>query len=126
MSAENIEKGKKLRRSLLPAQVSEQVDAAIASGEGMKRFGDYVYDAVLGNLWHRDGLDLKTRTLITVITDVAMGVEEELAIHLRMAMNQGWTSTQLAEAILHAGGYCGIPRARRAMLTLDRVSDAGA
>src|SRR5882724_8739250 len=100
MGNENYERGLAFRRSMLDPAASAGLDKAAASGEGMRRFGEYVYDAVMGNLWQREGLDLKVRTLICVVTDVAMGVEEELSVHLQMALKQGWTDVELAEAIL--------------------------
>lgn len=124
MSKENIERGLALRLSLLDATTSAGLDDKLSAGEGMRRFGEYVYDAVLGNLWLRDGLDIKVRTLVCVITDVAMGLNEELEVHIKMALNQGWTETELIEVILHAGGYCGIPRGRQAMLVADKVFGA--
>ncbi len=55
----------------------------------MKKFGDYAREAVFGMLWSRPGLDLKTKTLICVISDTAQARWPELAIHLRMARRQG-------------------------------------
>jgi 4-carboxymuconolactone decarboxylase len=40
-----------------------------------------------------------------------------LKIHLRMALRQGWTEDELVEAILHLGGYAGLPLAREALIT---------
>ena len=63
----------------------------------MKKFGDYAREAVFGMLWSRPGLDLKTKTLICVISDTAQARWPELAIHLRMARGQGWTEDELSE-----------------------------
>jgi 4-carboxymuconolactone decarboxylase len=71
---------------------------------------------VFGTVWTRPGLDLKLRTLITVVSDAATGREPELAIHLRMALRQGWSEKELTETILHLMGYVGAPLVRDAML----------
>jgi alkylhydroperoxidase/carboxymuconolactone decarboxylase family protein YurZ len=63
------------------------------------------------------GLDLKTRTLICVISDATNGRDAELKLHLRMAHNQGWTEDELVESLLHLGGYVGAPLIREALLT---------
>ena len=76
---------------------------------------------MFGALWTRPGLDLKTRTLITMVSDAATGREPELAIHLRMALRQGWTEDELAEALLHLLGYVGAPLVRDAMLVATKV-----
>ena len=34
-----------------------------------------------------------------------------------MALRQGWTEDELVEAILHLGGYAGLPLAREALIT---------
>jgi 4-carboxymuconolactone decarboxylase len=40
---------------------------------------------------------------------------------LRMALRQGWTETELTEALIHLLGYCGAPAARDALLVASRV-----
>jgi 4-carboxymuconolactone decarboxylase len=39
-----------------------------------------------------------------VVSDAATGAEPELAIHLRMALRQGWTEEELTEVLLHLSG----------------------
>ena len=63
------------------------------------------------------GLDLKTRTLICVVSDTATGRYPELAIHLRMALRQGWTEAELTETLLHLSVYVGLPLVREALQT---------
>jgi 4-carboxymuconolactone decarboxylase len=87
----------------------------------MTKFIDVVSETVFGALWTRPGLDLKTRTLVTVIADASTGREPELAIHLRMARRQGWTEDELTEAMLHLIGYVGAPLVRDAMLVATQV-----
>ena len=87
----------------------------------MQPFVDLAVETIFGVLWTRPGLDLKTRTLITVISDASTGREPELAIHLRMARRQGWTEDELTEAILHLLGYVGAPLVRDAMLVATKV-----
>jgi alkylhydroperoxidase/carboxymuconolactone decarboxylase family protein YurZ len=119
--SENFKKGLQLRQTLAGPAVSADLDDPAKLGPGMRRFREFVYETVLGNLWQRKGLDLKTRSLICVVTDVAMGIDDELAIHLRMARQQGWSEEELYETILHAGGYSGIPRGRQGIVIADRV-----
>ena len=38
-----------------------------------------------------------------------------------MARRQGWTEDELAEALLHTGGYIGVPAVREAMLIAKEV-----
>lgn len=87
----------------------------------MREFLDVCTETVFGGLWARPGLDLKTRALIVVISDVSAACEAELAIHLRFALNQGWTQEELTEAILQMMGYVGAPLVRGAMLVAKRT-----
>src|SRR5262249_39337472 len=82
----------------------------------MKKFIDVGAETIFGSLWTRPGLDLKTRTLVTVVSDVTAGREAELAIHLRMSLRQGWTEEELTEVLIHLMGYVGAPLVRDALL----------
>ncbi len=64
-----------------------------------------------GNVWQRPGLDLKTRSLITVAMLAALGKQTELKGHVRGALNNGVTPEELREVMLHATVYCGFPSA---------------
>jgi len=121
MSESDLNKGRAMRRSLLGDAYVDGVGAKTYGDPLMKKFIDLASETVFGVLWTRPGLDLKTRTLVTVISDASTGREAELAIHLRMARRQGWREDELAEAILHLLGYVGAPLVRDAMLVATRV-----
>ncbi len=77
-----------------------------------------------GNTWQRPGLDLRTRSIVTVSMLVALGRMHELKIHLRGALNNGVTKTELQEILLHASVYCGFPAAVDAFRSAAEVIDA--
>lgn len=120
-NSEWYEKGVQMRRQLYGEAAVERSNAANYDDPVMGKFIAYAQEAVFGGLWTRPGLDLKTRSLICVISDTATGREEELAIHLRFALRQGWTEDELTEAILHLAGYVGLPLVRGAMLKVRDV-----
>lgn len=64
-----------------------------------------------GTVWQRDGIDLKTRSLLTVAMLTALGRQQELKGHVRGALNNGATPEELRELFLHATVYCGFPTA---------------
>lgn len=64
-----------------------------------------------GDVWQRPGLDLKTRSLITVAMLTALGKQQELKGHVRGALNNGATAQEIQEVLLHAAVYCGVPTA---------------
>lgn len=119
--SELMTKGREIRKKLLGDEYVERVNATTYKDPIMRKFIDVASETVFGALWTRPGLDLKTRTLITVITDASTGREPELAIHLRMARRQGWTEDELVEALLHCSGYVGVPLIRDALLVATKV-----
>lgn len=121
MSETNLTKGHEMRRKLLGDAYVENMAASTYKDPLMRKFIDLVSETVFAEMWTRPGLDLKTRTLVTVISDASTGREPELAIHLRMALRQGWTEDELTEAILHLIGYVGAPLVRDAMLVVSKV-----
>ncbi|MFZ8897773.1 MAG: carboxymuconolactone decarboxylase family protein [Alphaproteobacteria bacterium] len=127
MSEDRMAKGRKIRQELIGDKLIGDMAKSVYTDPIMQKFGDYATDAVFGGLWGRPGLDLKTRTLICVISDTSTGRWPELKIHLRMARRQGWTEDELSEALLHLSGYVGLPLVREAMLiareTFTELSD---
>jgi len=79
-----------------------------------------------GNVWQRPGLDLKSRSLITVAMLAAMGKQHELKGHVRGAINNGVTAEELREVMLHASVYCGLPTAIEAFRTVAEVVEPAA
>ncbi len=121
MSETNLTKGREMRRTLMGDAYIDKMAATTYKDPMMQKFVDLASETVFGTLWTRPGLDLKTRTLITMISDASTGREPELALHLRMALRQGWTEDELTEAILHLLGYVGAPLVRDAMLVATKV-----
>ena len=114
-------KGRAIRRMLMGEAYAAKLDKAVYTDPIMEKFAEVTQEAVFGTLWDRPGLDLKTRTLICVISDTATGRAPELKLHLRFARNHGWTEDELAEAIVHLTGYVGAPLVREALLTAKDV-----
>jgi 4-carboxymuconolactone decarboxylase len=119
--SETYRKGAEVRRRLLGDEWVERTGRTTYSDPVMRKFIDVVTESVFGMLWTRPGLDLKMRTLVCVISDAATAREEELAIHLRMALRHGWTEDELTEALLHLLGYVGAPATRDALIVASRV-----
>jgi 4-carboxymuconolactone decarboxylase len=119
--SELYRKGQALRRELLGAAYVDRMAQALYDDPLMQKFADLTTETVFGALWTRPGLDLKTRALITVVSDVATGRDPELAMHLRVARRQGWTEEELTEVLFHLMGYVGAPLVREALITAIRV-----
>jgi len=74
-----------------------------------------------GDVWQRPGLDLKTRSLVTVAMLTALGKQHELKGHVRGALNNGATVQEIQEVLLHATVYCGVPTAVEAFRSAAEV-----
>ncbi|MBO0736326.1 MAG: carboxymuconolactone decarboxylase family protein [Alphaproteobacteria bacterium] len=118
---ELFEKGAAMRRLLIGEAAVERAARDIYSDPVMKKFIDVATETVFGALWTRPGLDLKTRTLVCVVSDAATGREPELGLHLRMALRQGWTEEELTEVLLQLSGYVGAPIIREAMIVASKA-----
>ena len=114
-------KGAEVRRQLLGDAFVERSNTTTYDHPMMRQFLEIATTNVFGALWARPGLDLKSRTLVVLVSDVVGGRLDELPIHLRMALRQGWTQEQLMEVLLQLIGYIGLPLVREAMLTAVEV-----
>jgi 4-carboxymuconolactone decarboxylase len=118
---DRAEQGRAMRRRLMGEAYAERIDKTVYDDPIMRKFGEIAIENVFGGLWTRPGLDVKTRTLICVVSDTVMGREAELAIHLRMARREGWSEDELVESLLHLSGYCGLPLVREALIVARKV-----
>ena len=116
------DKGLATRKAVLGA---DYVEAALQKSTDFTRpLQDLVTRHAWGNTWQRDGLDLKTRSIVTVSMLVALGKMHELKLHVRGALNNGVTREELQEIFLHASVYCGFPAAVDAFRNAAEVVDA--
>jgi 4-carboxymuconolactone decarboxylase len=114
-------KGIALRSELMGEAFAASMNSTTYSDPIMQKFRDLAAETVFGALWTRPGLDLKTRALVCVVSDVATGRDPELALHLRMALRQGWSEDELVEVLIHMSGYVGLPLVRESLLTASKV-----
>jgi 4-carboxymuconolactone decarboxylase len=119
--SELYKKGEAIRRKLRGDADFARNQSEYARDPVMAKFIDVATETVFGSLWARPGLDIKTRTLICVVSDAATGRHPELDIHLRFALKEGWTEDELTEVLLHLTGYVGVPIIREAMLVASKV-----
>ncbi|MGD9806507.1 MAG: carboxymuconolactone decarboxylase family protein [Hyphomicrobiaceae bacterium] len=114
-------KGEAVRRALRGDAEYDKNMKEYASDPHTQKFIDLATETVFGALWARPALDYKLRSLICVITDTTMGRHDELDIHLRFALKEGWTEDELIEVMLHMSGYIGVPLIREAIYCAKNV-----
>jgi len=114
------EEGMKMRRAVLG---DEHVDRATAAATDLDAdFQRWITETAWGGVWARPGLDVRTRSIITIAILGALN-HEELEMHLRAARNTGVTPDEVREALLHVAVYAGVPAANRAFKVAKRVYD---
>ncbi len=55
---------------------------------------------------------------------IALRAENELRGHIRGALRNGLTRTEITEAVIHSAAYCGSPAALAAMRVTQEVLEA--
>ena len=71
--SEAYRKGSEMRRKLLGDAYVENSNKTVYTDPMMRKFIDVATENIFGSLWTRPGLDLKTRTLVCVVSDAATG-----------------------------------------------------
>ncbi|EKO3539310.1 carboxymuconolactone decarboxylase family protein [Vibrio fluvialis] len=75
-----------------------------------------------GDIYSREGLDLKSREISTVAALTALGnCTPQLKVHLNAALNVGCTEDELKEVILQMSVYAGFPAALNGMFAFKEV-----
>ncbi|MCJ8203002.1 carboxymuconolactone decarboxylase family protein [Pseudomonas sp. RGM2987] len=101
------------------------VDRALGNAtEFTQPLQDFVNEHAWGSVWSRDGLPLKTRSLITLAALTALKCPQELKGHVRGALNNGCTVEEIREALLHCAVYAGVPAAIDAFRAAQEVIEA--
>lgn len=84
-----------------------------ALGDFAPEFARLNDDVLFGEVWSRqDKLSLRDRSLVTVVSLMAMGlVDSSFQYHLMSAKKNGITKSEIAEVLTHAAFYVGWPKA---------------
>ena len=118
---DSYDDGMRVRREVLG---DEHVDRSIARTTDLTRdFQEHITRRAWGDVWARDGLARRERSLMTIALMTALRAEDELALHVRAAVRNGLTRAEIGEAIMHAGVYAGVPQANTAFAVAQRVLD---
>jgi 4-carboxymuconolactone decarboxylase len=100
----------------------EHVDSASAGSTPFTApFQEFITKMAWGEVWARDGLDRRSRSMITLALLTGLGRHEELAMHVRAARRNGLTDDEIREVLLHTAVYAGVPAANAAFAIAQRV-----
>jgi alkylhydroperoxidase/carboxymuconolactone decarboxylase family protein YurZ len=118
---ELIAKGLEMRRILVGKVMAEKLDREVYTDPHMQKFSELFNELIFSQVWPRGGIDLKTRTLITMVSDVTAGAHEALALHVRFCRIHGWSEDEIIECMIHLTAYVGIPLVRKAILVASKT-----
>lgn len=80
-------------------------------GDFAPEFAHYNDDILFGENWNTEGIDIKTRCIITVVALMASGItDSSLVHHLANAKAHGVTKEEIAAVITHTAFYAGWPK----------------
>jgi 3-oxoadipate enol-lactonase/4-carboxymuconolactone decarboxylase len=78
-------------------------------------FQEFITRYAWGDVWSRPGLSRRDRSIATLASLVTGSHEHEIAMHVRAALTNGLTRSEIAEVMLHTALYAGLPPANRAL-----------
>jgi 3-oxoadipate enol-lactonase/4-carboxymuconolactone decarboxylase len=118
-SGDPYEAGMEVRRAVLG---DDHVDRASTGATDVTRdFQELVTRYAWGSIWTRDGLDRRSRSIVTLTALVAGRHFDELEFHLRAARRNGLSRAEIVEVLLQTAVYCGVPAANSAFAVAKRV-----
>ena len=116
-----LQAGIAMRKSVLGA---EHVERSMAQVSDFARpVQELITEYCWGAVWTREGLDLRTRSLLNLVMLTALNRSHELAVHVRGAVTNGATVTEIQETLLQTAVYVGAPAALESFRVAERVLD---
>ena len=83
-----------------------------ALGEFAPDFAHFNDDVLFGENRNNEDIDLKTRSIITVVSLMSQGItDNSLKFHLQNAKDHGVSSKEIAAIVTHTAFYAGWPKA---------------
>ncbi|MFG3552517.1 carboxymuconolactone decarboxylase family protein [Streptomyces sp. NPDC047725] len=92
-----------------------------AIGDIAPKLADLTDEVLFGDVWEREGLSPRDRSLVTVTALVALYRSDQLGFHLKLALENGLREQELAETITHLAFYAGWPNAMGAAGQLKAI-----
>lgn len=107
------DRGMAVRRSVLgDAHVDRSLERATDFDAD---FQEFITKTAWGQIWTRPGLDIRTRSMLTIAMLAALGKDGELKLHIRATRNTGVTRDEVKEILMQAAVYAGVPAGNHAM-----------
>ena len=109
MDQQTYDKGLEIRSTVLG---EAYVNKALADADDFTRpLQDLVTEHCWYAVWGRDGLALKTRSMLNLAMIAALNPPHELRTHIKAALTNGVTREEIREIFLQVAIYAGVPAA---------------
>jgi len=116
---ETFDDGLAIRREVLG---SEHVDRSMAQVSDFARpIQELVTEYCWGAVWSREGLSRKNRSMINLAMLTALNRSHELGAHVKGAVQNGVTETEIQEILLQTAIYVGVPAALESFRVAEKV-----
>lgn len=107
MTNETYERGLALRKEVLG---EDYVAKSFANADDFSRpMQELSTEYCWGNIWSRDGLSRRDRSLLNIGMISAINRPHELKLHVKAALANGLSRDEIREALLQVAIYCGVP-----------------
>jgi 4-carboxymuconolactone decarboxylase len=116
---ESYERGLEMRRAVLGASHVERSLGNVSEFSGPIQA--LVTEFVWGEIWARDVLSPKTRSLLNLVMLTALNRMHEFGVHVRGALRNGVTTDEIQDALLQTAVYVGAPAALESFRVAERV-----
>ncbi|WP_417260448.1 MULTISPECIES: carboxymuconolactone decarboxylase family protein [Alphaproteobacteria] len=90
-------------------QATQQSRAQQIMGDIAPKLAELTDDVLYADIWEREGLSKRDRSLITVSALVAMNRPAQLHSHIGLALRNGVTKEEVVETITQMAFYAGWP-----------------
>jgi 4-carboxymuconolactone decarboxylase len=117
--SERHARGMATRRKVLGEAHVDRAQAATTDFD--RAFQEFITESAWGTLWSRPQWTPRERSMVTIALLAALGHDEELALHIRATANTGATREDIAEALMHAAIYAGVPAGNSAFRVAKQV-----
>jgi 4-carboxymuconolactone decarboxylase len=120
MSTDRYARGIAHLRRMQHEDIAASLESAL---QGMSpSYAEHAIGSTYGDVYQRDGLDLRSRQLATIaILATLGGCDAQLRLHVQAGLNLGLTGDEIVEVIVQVFAYAGAPRGSSAMYVAGEV-----
>jgi 4-carboxymuconolactone decarboxylase len=107
MSKETFDRGLEIRKSVIGAEFVE--NSFKTADDFNLPMQELVTEYCWGYVWGRDGLSLKSRSMINLAMISTLNRPHELKTHIKGALKNGMTRDEIREVFMQVAIYAGVP-----------------